>query len=141
MVAPESTTVAIVESNGQTPATSAVLGALANLAGIMVGIRATLERREKLSPGVFRPPFTSSLRLRVIGIVVSTNAGQLLQLRAGSDPILNMRPLVATDFLQFPVTLDRGVDVRVFDPATGTEVIIDPVAGPLIEFAIVAYTE
>lgn len=141
MPGPGETVVTVVESNGQSPATSAVLGALGNLGTLLSAIRATLERREKLSPGAFAiwpNKLAISTRYRVESLVISPNgtAVRTLQIRVGSATRLTVE-CDRTTVIPLPITLDRGVEVEVWDAATGA------VALPAVlhDAFITAYTE
>ena len=115
------------------PATSFLAAALNEVRKAVDGVTATLERREKESPGLVRinEVFATSTRLRVVQWVVAVKNAGTFGVHVGSRDIVNIEAAGAGTFIvPLPLTIDRGVDIS----TSGT-------AADITDSFLIAFTE
>lgn len=123
------------------PATAMLAGLLSTLVAEVRGLRATLERRETRSPGIFRITPAGSVagegqrridpQLRVMYWILSVSAAGAYGVRVGSHQVITIQ-VAAADTLIIPLldTLLTGNDIT----TTGT-------AANIVDSLLVAYSD
>lgn len=107
----------VAEAPTYNPSTSALLGALSEVADKLDKIHDSLELRESRKPGIFKLSSVAratSLRFLVEWLVISVSAAGAYGLRVGTADVFTAQAADAdTIVIPFPYTIDSGKDVSI----------------------------